>query len=222
MSPKEATDLWRYVLVLMGMIVGLSVFALFLTLWVRRRQREILRRHPADPRQNQARSAGTHPLTMTTLNTPPDLVERMPLYTWTGPRTSTDATTTKEEVEANVVELDDSDKSAIHKGHVDIEEAAGIKKPKPAVINPVTDQMGPAANLPRARYTQNSCAICLDDFVAGSSQVRELPCGHFFDPGCIDRYLIEASSRCPLCKKSVLSPGFVHSPAQELAAWNFV
>lgn len=55
---------------------------------------------------------------------------------------------------------------------------------------------------------QPACAICLDDFVAGESQVRELPCKHIFHPECIDMFLLENSSLCPLCKTSVLPPGY--------------
>lgn len=55
---------------------------------------------------------------------------------------------------------------------------------------------------------QPACAICLDDFVAGESKVRELPCKHIFHPECIDMFLLENSSLCPLCKTSVLPPGY--------------
>jgi hypothetical protein len=55
---------------------------------------------------------------------------------------------------------------------------------------------------------QPTCAICLDDFVPSESLVRELPCYHIFHSECVDTFLRENSSLCPLCKKSSLPPGY--------------
>ncbi|OJJ47779.1 hypothetical protein ASPZODRAFT_15225 [Penicilliopsis zonata CBS 506.65] len=62
--------------------------------------------------------------------------------------------------------------------------------------------------------TQTTCAICLDEFTAGESMVRELPCNHIFHSACIDRFLMQRGNFCPLCKKSVLPEGYYpHLPA---------
>jgi hypothetical protein len=55
--------------------------------------------------------------------------------------------------------------------------------------------------------SQPTCPICLDDFEANETQVRELPCRHIFHPDCIDTFLLRNSSLCPMCKQSVLPPG---------------
>ncbi|KAL4993833.1 hypothetical protein BDV10DRAFT_16398 [Aspergillus recurvatus] len=60
----------------------------------------------------------------------------------------------------------------------------------------------------RLSHSQTTCAICIDDFILASSTVRELPCGHIYHPECIDVFLTQTSSLCPLCKKSVLAPEF--------------
>lgn len=57
-------------------------------------------------------------------------------------------------------------------------------------------------------YQQATCAICLDDFVHDETSVRELPCNHIFHPECIDPFLRDNSSLCPLCKKTALPAGF--------------
>lgn len=57
-------------------------------------------------------------------------------------------------------------------------------------------------------YSQPTCPICLDDFEFDSSIVRELPCQHIFHPGCIDVFLTENSSLCPVCKCKVLPKGY--------------
>ncbi|KAI4757346.1 hypothetical protein E4T52_10708 [Aureobasidium sp. EXF-3400] len=56
---------------------------------------------------------------------------------------------------------------------------------------------------------QSTCAICLDDFTESECQVRELPCRHLFHNNCIDLFLLDTSSMCPLCKQSVLPKGYV-------------
>jgi hypothetical protein len=38
------------------------------------------------------------------------------------------------------------------------------------------------------------CAICFDEFAA-DDDVKQLPCGHYFHPGCIDEWLIRVSHK---------------------------
>lgn len=61
------------------------------------------------------------------------------------------------------------------------------------VVEVKTDGSGPSLG--------STCAVCLCDFEAGES-ARELPCGHFFHRGCIDRWL-QRNKRCPLCMHPV-------------------
>ncbi|KAF2450602.1 hypothetical protein P171DRAFT_142759 [Karstenula rhodostoma CBS 690.94] len=62
-----------------------------------------------------------------------------------------------------------------------------------------------------AMFAQSTCPICLDDFEPKESQVRELPCRHIFHIDCIDPFLLNNSSLCPICKQSVLPPGYCPS-----------
>jgi hypothetical protein len=64
-----------------------------------------------------------------------------------------------------------------------------------------------ATTAPASALNQPTCPICLDDFEADETQVRELPCRHIFHPDCIDTFLLRNSSLCPMCKQSVLPPG---------------
>ncbi|KAK8180950.1 hypothetical protein BC567DRAFT_137608, partial [Phyllosticta citribraziliensis] len=66
----------------------------------------------------------------------------------------------------------------------------------------------PATSERSVSYSQPTCAICLDDFVHKETQVRELPCHHIYHPECIDNFLRDNSSLCPLCKKTVLPVGY--------------
>lgn len=48
----------------------------------------------------------------------------------------------------------------------------------------------------------DTCAICVEEFVE-SEMLRWLPCDHCFHPQCIDEWLTNHSSLCPLCKTAV-------------------
>ena len=47
-----------------------------------------------------------------------------------------------------------------------------------------------------------TCSVCVDDFEDGVL-VKVLPCHHIFHPVCIDQWLAEYSSICPMCKADV-------------------
>ncbi|ESN92664.1 hypothetical protein HELRODRAFT_128480, partial [Helobdella robusta] len=51
------------------------------------------------------------------------------------------------------------------------------------------------------RFTDNSCAICMDPFEEGSF-VRELHCAHVFHHQCIGEWFKENAS-CPICRTKV-------------------
>ena len=51
----------------------------------------------------------------------------------------------------------------------------------------------------------STCAVCLDDFEPGDV-LRQLPCGHRYHRECIDPWLTEKSSACPMCKADFYKP----------------
>lgn len=55
---------------------------------------------------------------------------------------------------------------------------------------------------------QPDCQICLEEFQSKQTVIRELPCGHIFHPDCIDGFLSDISSLCPVCKASMLPRGY--------------
>ncbi|KAM7193577.1 hypothetical protein V8F20_008350 [Naviculisporaceae sp. PSN 640] len=55
---------------------------------------------------------------------------------------------------------------------------------------------------------QPACEICLRKYQNRVTVIRELPCGHIFHPECIDEFLNEVSSLCPLCKACMLPKGY--------------
>ncbi|KAJ5586823.1 uncharacterized protein N7459_002588 [Penicillium hispanicum] len=204
-SPTSSTPaLWSFVLAILGTIAGMGLALLIIYHCIQRKRRERLRQ------RIEAGDVDIEQLALNQITVPRDVVDKMPLYIYPNLTTPTNDTPAKE-AQTNVAELDSSNKTPSPTNYEEPESTpkdVGIRKPEAALINPQTvDQGAPRTNPYRLSYTQTTCAICLDDYVVGSSLVRELPCGHIFDPGCIDPFLTQNSSLCPLCKKSVLPPG---------------
>lgn len=64
-------------------------------------------------------------------------------------------------------------------------------------------------------WAQPTCPICLDDFIAHDTIVRSLPCHHIYHPACIDPFLLDNSSLCPVCKAKVVPQeqnAHIHEP----------
>ena len=55
----------------------------------------------------------------------------------------------------------------------------------------------------RTVWGQENCPICLEDFIPHETTVRSLPCRHIYHPQCIDKFLLDSSSLCPVCKARV-------------------
>ena len=68
-------------------------------------------------------------------------------------------------------------------------------------------------NLPHDQlsFAQDTCPICLDDFVSHEAIVRQLPCAHIYHPECIDPFLKAVNSFCPMCKAKILPRGYYPS-----------
>lgn len=84
-----------------------------------------------------------------------------------------------------------------------------VEAPPAAHTSPIKSTKQAPTQPHGASFSQDTCAICLDEFITGESEVRELPCKHIFHPECIDVFLRDNSSLCPMCKKSALPAGYI-------------
>lgn len=135
------------------------------------------------------------------ITVPRGIVEALPIFAWQGEIPSPDITTRRRPGES------------VESSHTKEVDMGTERSAEPAGTSPTFDLIEPPANLYQARFSQNQCTICIEDFVDGSSRVREMPCGHIFHPECIDPYLTERGTRCPNCQQAAWTPP---PPAEEV------
>lgn len=198
-------SIWSFVLAIAGTVLVLSLLLVVIYRLILRKRRDQFQRSLV------AGQVDVEALALNQMKAPRDVVEKMPLYTYLEVETPL-VTSIHQNVPNSVTDHESSDRDNTTSPSTKEDDQSLTdtvpQKPEPAMIKPGKHAEN---NNPRSKYrlshTQTTCAICLDDFVAGSSTVRELPCGHIFDSECIDPFLTGNSCLCPLCKKSVLPAG---------------
>ncbi|KAK5702680.1 hypothetical protein LTR97_003626 [Elasticomyces elasticus] len=185
-------SLWVFLLVVLGILLGIIGSTSLLMHWLQRRRRNVLRRRVIRG------EVDLEALGIKRLTVPQEILNGMPLYTY-GSGAPVSATT------AAAVANDTTAAAKLASA-----PSSRASSPGPTV------RPAPAVRSTSYRPTalqQPTCAICLDDFVPASSDsegtiVRELPCHHIFHPECVDTFLRDNSSLCPMCKKTALPRGY--------------
>ncbi|EMC98926.1 hypothetical protein BAUCODRAFT_145927 [Baudoinia panamericana UAMH 10762] len=183
-------SLWVFLLVVLGILMAIIGLTSFTMHFLQRRRRQALRRRVANG------EVDLEALGIKRLTVPQEVLDGMPLYTYGSGAP----------VAAKEVAVADKLASASSSRPT---SPTWTTRPSPAKR---TGSFHPTA------LQQPTCAICLDDFVPASttpedreaeaSIVRELPCHHIFHPDCVDTFLRDSSSLCPMCKKTVLPKGY--------------
>lgn len=192
--------LWVFFLIVAGGLFFVLCSTSLLMQYIQRRRRECLRRRIISG-QVDLEALGIKRLTV-----PRVIIDKMPLFVYV------------------CKEDDASRESTISKGSPRRVSSAHDTKANDSLEG--SDSTGQSANSVRnatgsldndessiaaheyIRHSQPTCPICLEDFESGSTTIRELPCGHIFHPECIDNFLSNNSSLCPMCKKSTLPLGY--------------
>lgn len=206
---KKMPSLWGFILAILGTILVLSILLLLCYQVVQKKRRERLHR------RIEAGDVDLEHLGLNQMKVPQEVLDQLPKYTFPGvniplnpspspslsPRTSThDAKFPEGHGPITTISKEPED------------PPNQIQTPQPAATidaSAIAPNQSITPNRAAYRFSQSqtTCAICLDDYEAGFSVVREMPCGHIFDVDCIDTFLSQNSSLCPLCKKSVLPTG---------------
>ena len=183
-------SLWVFLIIVLAILLAVVLMTSVVMHWIQRRQRRILQRRVANG------EVDLETLGIKRLQVPQELLDNMPTYKYTS---QPEPDGVSEEASGKVVEPLGGD----------------AFKPAPAKVveahtKDLESAIAPAAPVPvrQIAFSQSTCPICLDDFVTGETTIRELPCNHIFHPECIDPFLRDNSSLCPLCKKSSLPTGY--------------
>lgn len=68
-------------------------------------------------------------------------------------------------------------------------------------------ELGPYRRVNKdSNLTKEVCSICLDNFKECEGY-RTLRCGHDFHKKCIDRWFLDGSQECPMCRKNAWGIG---------------
>ena len=186
--------LWLFLLVILaalGIIIASTSLSMHFSQY--RARRDLRRRIAAG--EIDLESLGIKRLTV-----PQDRIDALPIKTYYGPPNT--ETPLVAPVETTVAPDAMSPEKDL--------KASTTEEPATDIPASTTATIPPAA-AHQHTFETSTCAICLDDFEPGQTSVRELPCYHAFHPECIDPFLSNRSSLCPLCKRSVLPKGFVPS-----------
>ena len=188
----EMPDIWVFVLIVLGVIgfvvACTSAFMHFLQYKRRRRLRRRIASGEADLEM----------LGISRITVPQEMLDKIPTHIYI----------------CGEEDADRSESNTDRKGFSQPSIDSDLDDEKLTVSSPVGSNS--FLSLPRdgtahpstTTYSQPTCAICLDDFEPNSTTIRELPCSHIFHPDCVDSFLRDISSLCPLCKKSVLPSGY--------------
>lgn len=193
-SGSSLPSLWVFLLVVLGILLAVIGLTSIMMHWLQRRRRHELRRRVANG------EVDLEALGIKRLTVPQEVLDGMPLYTYGTGAPATQNSTVGSESTSAPLEKGMSTESRSSSPSPSV-------RPAPALVRSTSYHPG--------AFSQPTCAICLDDFVAPDSStnesgtiVRELPCHHIFHPECVDTFLRDNSSLCPMCKKTVLPKGY--------------
>ncbi|KLJ10014.1 hypothetical protein EMPG_14570 [Blastomyces silverae] len=221
-------SLWIFLLVVVAILICIALFSSIAMRCIQARQLHSLERRVA------AGEVDLETLGIKRLNVPQDILDKMPLYICNGSgRIERLIPPTTEMTPESIDEPSKlPDKRSFLQSMSDwkwisrASEALYSRKSRstsPPPPLPSAPDTGTSLPSPRSQTTridsnqqypteptfaQTTCPICLDDYDRGETTVRELPCQHIFHPECIDNFLLQNSSLCPVCKKSVLPRGY--------------
>ncbi|PGG95444.1 hypothetical protein AJ80_09960 [Polytolypa hystricis UAMH7299] len=201
-------SLWVFLLSILGVLLLIVLASSVAMRMIQRRRRHSLQRRIA------AGEVDLESLGIKRLNVPQKFLDKMPAYTYEG-----SPPTTSDPMPAPLPEAHTSDSPGprglqrvglVQTWVSNASQALSSRKSSSEALTPLSSDSSPSppSNPHHPVFSQSTCPICLDDYISGETTVRELPCRHIFHPDCVDTFLLQNSSLCPVCKKSVLPPGY--------------
>lgn len=201
-------SIWVFLVAIGAFLVVVLVMAYALLRFIQQKRRNALR-YRVETGQVDLEALG-----IKRLRVPVEVIESLPVYTYY----SEDKPTDRESPELSKQEPDTSpvveNPASIRNLSFDPAEyqiSRSISLSQSASQTPDDEEKAASYTYLKSRsmpFSQPTCPICLDEFQTEVTPIRELPCGHIFHPDCIDSFLSNNSSLCPMCKRSVLPVGY--------------
>ncbi len=195
-SASSLPSLWEFLLIVLGIVLFLIFATSAIMHGYQRKNRQALRRRVING------EVDLETLGIKRMTVPQEVLDELPLYVYThGEKDAGDQVTQPPET----LTIPDSGVSPWRLTSNPAPQSRSVSEP---LHPPASSQLSPTPPQQFPSFAQPTCPICLDDFIPHTTSVRELPCHHIYHPTCIDRFLRDHSSLCPLCKARVLPHGY--------------
>ncbi|KAK4242710.1 hypothetical protein C8A03DRAFT_40052 [Achaetomium macrosporum] len=200
-TPPSAFATWVYVLIIVGVLLTVISGTSILMHLAQARRRAALRRRVL------AGQVNLEAMGITRLTVPGYHIHKFPLFTY-----HYEPEISSPPLSPQTAKIDRSRTRARSLTQSQADSAAASRVARSATVSEL-GAGGPFATSSTAASTtatdyQPTCEICLEAYENRVTVIRELPCGHIFHPECIDEFLHEVSSLCPICKASMLPEGY--------------
>lgn len=198
-NPSNMLALWSFFLIVIGSLLVIVVgVSLGMHLIQRRRRLSLQRR--VESGEVDLEASGIKRLTV-----PAAHVKAFPLYTYNGEADFMSSPPTPSST-GNPMSSRSVRSSRTSRRHQDARSVVSDIRP-PGSIRSKRSSLAGSVDTTATNFQPN-CHICLARFEHRVCVIRELPCGHIYHPECIDEFLTQNSSLCPMCKHCMLPRGF--------------
>lgn len=198
-NPSNMLALWSFFLIVIGALVVIVIGVSLGMHFIQRRRRQSLQRR-VESGEIDLEASGIKQLTV-----PASHVKNFPIYTYNAEVDMANCPPTPSST-GNPMSSRSLRSSRTSRRHHDSRSVISDIRP-PGSIRSKRSSLAGSVDTTATNFQPN-CHICLVRFEHRVCVIRELPCGHIFHPECVDEFLTQNSSLCPMCKHCMLPRGY--------------
>ena len=195
-------SVWVFLLIVLALLLSVVFATSFLMHFFQRRRRQELRRLIADG------EVDLEALGIKRVKVPQEVIDDMPMFIYVA--NGAEKVISKELQSPHTTSIPRISSDHYTSSSNGTWKGSTTNTPKDLSDHVQTTTVPSSQPLPHHKlvFAQETCPICLDDFNSHETVVRQLPCVHVYHPECIDPFLKNNSSLCPICKGKVLPKGY--------------